>query len=166
MGIKSILGVSLLTLALVASSEAQQSQYPVQTPGSAPVPNASTSPATPYLPPAPGYFPGTQPPAQPQMQGPPQSSGVQQSEWPHYPYPQYHNPYYQQMSPRDAISGTIDWVFSLPSHVMDRFSNFLDGNFFPQVPATQGAQGQPNTQVVPRTNPSPPPATVYSPTRP
>lgn len=166
MGIKSILGVSLLTLALVAASEAQQSQYPVQPPGAAPVPYASSSPATPYSPPAAGSLPATQPLPQPQSQGGPPPSGVQQSEWPHYPYPQYHNPYYQQMSPRDAISGTIDWVFALPSHIMDRFSNFLDGNFFPQVPATQGAQSQPNTQVVPGTNPSPLPATVYSPNSP
>ncbi len=166
MGIKSILGVSLLTLAFASSSAAQQSQYPMQMPGQSPAPYASTSQATQYRPPAPAYSPGVQPPPQPQYQAAPTPPGVQQSEWPHYPYPQYHNPYYRQMSPRDAISGTIDWFFALPSHLMDRLSSFLDGNVFPQVPATQGAKSQPRPQVVPRTGPPPPPATVYSPTRP
>ncbi len=166
MGIKNILGVSLLTLILVSSVEAQQGRYPVQTPGLAPVPYPSTSPVAPYGPSVPGYSPAAQPPAPAPFQAVPGPSAGQQSQWPHYPYPQYHNPYYREMSPRDAISGTIDWVFALPSHLMDRFSSFLDGNVFPQVPATQGAQGQPRPQVVPNTNPPPPPATPYSTGRP
>ncbi|MDQ7785285.1 MAG: hypothetical protein RDU20_20535 [Desulfomonilaceae bacterium] len=165
MGIKSILGVCLLIPALVSPLAAQQSPYPVQAPGGSPPPYASTSPAAPHHLPPPGYSPGGQEQFQPQFQGAPHSAGFQQSEWPHYPYPQHHNPHYRQMSPRDAISGTIDWFFALPSHVMDRFSNFLDGNVFPQVPATQGAQDQSTPQVVPRT-PPPPPAATYSPNQP
>lgn len=172
MGIKSILGVSLLTLALVSLSEAQQSQFPVQAPRPAvgnqgyPAP-VSQYPATPG-----GYVNPNRPPVPNQWQGAPQTAQPNPGQWPHYPYPQYHNPYYQGVSPRAAISGTIDWVFALPSNLMDRFSSFVDGNFFPQVPATQGAlpqfptQGQQAPQVVPGANQVPPPAKPYSPDRP
>jgi len=90
---------------------------------------------------------GYQPPVQAQapVQTPAQSAGqpVEGTGWPTYPYPQYHNPYYQPSDPRAVFNETVDWFFRLPSTVMDRFANFLDKNLFPASPATYGNDSSP-----------------------
>jgi hypothetical protein len=173
MGIKSIIGVSLLALALSSLAYAQQSQYPAQVPNLAAGQYGSVHPGGPYSTADRGYGNPGRPAVPHQFQAAPQAVGSNPGQWPHYPYSQYHNPYYQGMSPRDAISGTIDWVFALPSHLMDRVSGFMDGNFFPQVPATQGAgtnqldanQNRQVPQLAPIPDQAPPPASPYTPGR-
>jgi len=86
--------------------------------------------------------------------------------WPMYPYPDYHNPFYNGTSPRDLVSGTVDWIVGLPSTMMDSLSNLLDRKVFPQAPATHGANS-PNSNAVkplyvkPETPVTLPPATPY-----
>ncbi len=66
--------------------------------------------------------------------------------YPQYPSPQYHNPFFDGMSPRNVLSNTLEWFFSLPANVMERMSNFVDNNVFPQAPATYGGQRQMDAQ--------------------
>lgn len=86
------------------------------------------------------------------------------SGWPNYPYPPYHNPYYQGVSPRDMFSGTLDWLLAFPSTVMERVSGFMDRSFFPPSPAAQGGASQlpssssPQPQMSHGPEPSLPPA--------
>lgn len=162
MGIRSIIVGVFMVLMVVWSAGAQQGHYPIQSP-------------------TPARMPYGQPPAGPYTTGPPQAYGVPPqpptsyhpipapggsrgggAEWPHYPYSRYHNPYYKGMNPKDALAGTIDWFFNLPAILMDRVSNFLDGNVFPERPATSGAnwqqlpQGPPTNQVNPGALPNRP----------
>jgi hypothetical protein len=135
----SVVAVSLLVLVSVSQAGAQGAQDPGSAQSFAPVPSGQAIPAPQGKYPSPGY--GLQPQAQPQPTTQYQQSGTaaSQGEWPYYPYPPYHNPYYEQrMSARDAFSGTIDWLLAFPSSVMDRIGNFLDGRVFPQAPAAQG----------------------------
>lgn len=137
----TVLGVSLLILITVSQAGAQHAQYQAPTQSAAPVPSGQDIPApqTPYSPQGFGGQPQIQPQPMYQYQQP--GTGPSTGEWPYYPYPPYHNPYYEQrMSPRDALTGTIDWLLALPSSVMDRIGNFLDGRVFPQAPAAQGAR--------------------------
>lgn len=133
MGFKSFLRVSLLLLAMATTVAAQYGQV------SAPPPAVPVGPTPPgqgtyaYPGAAQSPLPAPQPQAYSDMNSP---------DWPSYPYPPYHNPYYEGASPRDFFAGTLDWLLSLPSNVFDRFSNFVDGRFFPQTPATQGAANQ------------------------
>jgi len=91
-----------------------------------------------------GTAPGQPPMNQP---GGEASLSTDPSGWPVYPYPQYHNPYYRSSSPRDIFSGTVDWLVSFPTTLMDRVSNFLDRKVFPQVPAAQGSRSPAPGQV-------------------
>lgn len=99
----------------------------------------------------------------------PVNPGTDATGWPNYPYPQYHNPYYGGVSTRDFVSGTIEWLVTFPSTVMDRFSGFMDRSFFPPSPATQGGDPQKQTPVSPGVPANPggagslPPATAYTP---
>jgi len=171
MGIKTVLGASFLILALVSSTWAQQGPPYPQVRPSGPVPYGQT-PAVPYgAGPVQGSGYQPQAPSYPQGQQSPGGYGSNAAEWPYYQYPQYHNPYYQGVNPQEAISGTIDWFFTLPAHLMDRIANFLDGNFFPQAPATQGVtqqqpgQAQSTTQGGPGVPSSPPQAGLPNPQR-
>jgi hypothetical protein len=145
MGFKGLIGVWLLVLAMVSGAQSQYRQTPVPTRDVAPMPQQGGPATLPYsgIPqgygnaaPAPGGYP-----AQPD-QG---YSDMNSPDWPSYPYPRYHNPYYEGTAARDFVSGTLDWLMCLPSNVFDRFSNFLDGHVFPQAPATHGSSGQPQT---------------------
>jgi hypothetical protein len=168
MSLKSMVGISLLILTVPAASWGWQPQPAARQPGtlppthSAPAPDQSvTGVPQDYrsgAPTGPGY-------QVPQAQG---YSGASQPGHPQYPYPPYHNPYFGGYSARNFVSNTIDWLITLPSNVLDRFSNYLDGTIFPRAPATHGQSVQPDTSVphqsrhTPSTEPLPP-ASVYNP---
>ncbi len=71
-------------------------------------------------------------------------AGGNTTGWPNYPYPPYHNPYYDGGTPGNLLSGAIDWVLEFPSSAWDRFSEFLDSKLFPNSAATYG--GKPNVE--------------------
>ncbi len=138
MGTKCVVGIAVMILVAAGSAVSQQNPYPVPAPQTAPVPQGVGPQGSP---------PYAEPPVTYQRPGLPDGRGYRQparqgptsrAQWPTYPYPQYHNPYYQGADPRAALTGTIDWLFSLPAVVMDRFSNVVDKNFFPRQPATSG----------------------------
>ncbi|MBI4965863.1 MAG: hypothetical protein HY913_21475 [Desulfomonile tiedjei] len=169
MRINSLLGVFVVVFSMVSMVQAWN--YPPAPPtGTGTVPNATHPSVQSYAPPAQTYGGTHQPPAayQGQPGSPDYSSGTQGD--PAYPYPPYHNPYYEgAVSPRNFLSGTIDWVFSLPSNAIDSFSNFLDSNFFPRAPATSGGapsaqpQGGHPSPGAPANSAPLPPASVYGP---
>jgi hypothetical protein len=59
-------------------------------------------------------------------------------DMPCYPYPKYHNPYYDGTQPGSVMSDVLQWLMELPSGVMEKFSNLMDSRFFPAKPATDG----------------------------
>ncbi|MGB6067754.1 MAG: hypothetical protein WBG50_23355 [Desulfomonilaceae bacterium] len=147
MAIKRVLGVSILVLMTVAVAQGQswQSQSPDSQPGAAPVtqgvyPSGQSYGANPA-----GYSGLPQSSDRYQAQSVPLEPSSGRMAPPSYPYPPYHNPYYNGVSAGEFLSGTVDWLFNLPSGLIDRVANFMDGNFFPQTPATQG--GAPQSQV-------------------
>lgn len=160
MGIKCMVGVAVMILVVAGSAQSQQNTYPGPAPQTAPVPQAvGPHGLPPYSrPPAnyqsPGFPSGDNGYQQPARQGP-----TNQAQWPTYPYPQYHNPYYQGADPRAALTGTIDWLFSLPAVVMDKFSNVVDRNFFPRQPATSGGSVPAPTHSPTVNQPAPTPQT-------
>ncbi len=174
MAIKRVLGVSILVLMTVAVAQGQswQSQSPVSRPGVTPLPQGVYPSAQSYGANPAGYggLPRSSNGNQAQSIPAPPRNGSETS--PHYPYPPYNNPYYNGASAGAFLSGTVDWLFNLPSSLMDRVANFMDGNFFPETPATQGGpaqsqvQGEPSLQNdrVPATRTRPlPPASSYQP---
>lgn len=64
--------------------------------------------------------------------------GADEPGLPQYPYPAYPNPFFDGTSARNFLAGTMDWLITLPSNLLDRFSNYVDGTVFPQAPATHG----------------------------
>ncbi len=168
MGMKITQVATLMILAMLSFTEGQQSLPPLPSPGPVPVPQGAGL-GSPYTGSPQAYGTTVQPHGGYQVQPGQPDLGTDSSGWPNYPYPQYHNPYYEGVSPRDMFSGTVDWFFALPSTVMDRFSGFMDRNFFPQSPAAQGSKSQPESQAptVPQANPgtsqSLPPAGAYQP---
>ncbi len=139
---KSLTCVALLVLTALCSAQGQQSQPPEAYSGVAPAPQERPTTPPPQVPPPQSDVTPARPPASYQVQPlPGDSSGINYAEWPTYPYPQYHNPYYDSAhQARSFVSGTIDWLFNLPSDLVDRFSNYMDGTFFPPTPATSGSQ--------------------------
>lgn len=138
MGIKCMVGIAITVLVAAGAAWSQQPPYPVPAPQSVPVPQVRPQ-GSPYADPPTSYgSPGLPPSGGYQHRGPAPQAGTNQTQWPSYPYPQYHNPYYQGVDPRTAINGTIDWLFSLPAVLMDKVSNVVDRGFFPRQPATSG----------------------------
>jgi hypothetical protein len=89
--------------------------------------------------------------------------------YPTYPYPPYHNPYFEGRVQPSFITRTLDWLFSVHTGVMDRVADYVDGKFFPRAPATSGRPGPPNQadpgpagspNVVPPSVPPPEPGQV------
>lgn len=138
MGIKCMVSIAAIIVLAAGSVESQQSVYPVPNPQAAPFPQEVGPQGSPYADPPTGYQPTGPPVGGYQDQQPANQLSSSQGQWPTYPYPQYHNPYYQGADPRAALNGTIDWLFSLPSVLMDKVSNVVDKNFFPLQPATSG----------------------------
>ncbi len=63
---------------------------------------------------------------------------------PKYPYPPYHNPYYDNSASKDPLNAAVDWLKRLPHSIVDRVVGFVDNRFYPSVPATSGgAPGAP-----------------------
>jgi hypothetical protein len=148
--------LSLLLVAIAIPSVAWQTQPQPAQPAAQ---YGGQAPSLPAQPPYQGYSGGNQPvpsygqPAQYGQGNPYSQTGPQiapqagQGGHPNYPYPQHHNPYYDELNPRLFISNTLEWLIALPSNFMDRVSNFIDGQFFPEVPATSGQGG--NTEAPP-----------------
>ena len=63
---------------------------------------------------------------------------------PHYPYPPYPNPFYEEFPQRKPLTDGMEWLRGLPSNVAERFSSFIDTTFFPNKAATHG--GAPSAQ--------------------
>jgi hypothetical protein len=57
---------------------------------------------------------------------------------PHYPYPPYPNPFYEESPRRKPLADGVEWLWGLPSNVVERFSTFIDTRLFPNKPATHG----------------------------
>jgi hypothetical protein len=171
MSINRILGVSIVVLVMVSSSLGQswQGQSPGLQPGMAPTPQGAAPAGQPYATTTPGYGSQPQSPSRYEAQSIPPDQGTGREAPSPYPYPPYHNPYYNGASAGQFLSGTVDWLFSLPSSLIDRVANFMDGNFFPQSPATSGGTPQSEVQRAPATQESQrieqslPPAAVYQP---
>ena len=110
------------------------------------IPSQAPAGPAPYAP-SPGSNPGYYgPPAAPQQYGqasPQAGADTGQGQYPQYPYPKYHNPYYDGISPRAVVTDTLEWFFTLPSNIMNRFSNFIDSTVYPQAPATHGGTQSP-----------------------
>ncbi|MEI8182895.1 MAG: hypothetical protein WCG29_09340 [Desulfomonile sp.] len=168
MRIKILPAVLLMILTAVSFSEGQQNLPSSPLPGAGSFPQ-ETVPNPPYAGGTQGYGGSLQQQGGSPVQNQQLNPGTDATGWPNYPYPQYHNPYYGGISTRDLVSGTLEWLVSLPSTVFDRFSGFVDRNFFPQSPATQGGGTQPQTQTPSGAQTSPgttgplPPANVYGP---
>ncbi len=148
MGKKILLGLILSLLTMVSLGWCQGGKAPSNGPvNSAVLQQWAMTPAQ-FGRSAPnGYQPPVQAQTPIQTQIPSPGQPVEGAGWPTYPYPQYHNPYYQSSDPRTVFNETVDWVFRLPSNVMDRFANFLDKNFFPPSPATHGNEASPQGSV-------------------
>lgn len=149
MGTRSIMATLLVLLTVVTPAYVWGETLPLPSnpplgtlsPGTAPgQPLSQQSPSYPVQPS--GQLPTTQPAGE-------ASLGSDASGWPAYPYPEYHNPYYRGSSPRDIFSGTVDWLVTFPTTLMDRVSNFLDRKVFPQIPAAQGSRSPAPGQVQP-----------------
>ena len=153
--------LSVLAVCCAAPVWAWQTAPPM---GPTYIPAQAPAAPTPYVP-APTGTPNYNTPPAParQMQpAPPQAyGGVRQGQFPQYPYPKYHNPYFDGMSPRSVVSNTLDWFFTLPANVMSKLSGFMDSTAFPQAPATHGGQAYPG-QTPPGQAPSGP-APQYGP---
>jgi hypothetical protein len=128
---------SLILMAAPVMAQYQQQGMPM--PGNVPPIQSQGPIAAPQYQPPPGS--AVQPYA-PVPQGSPDQQGVAAGSapgGPAYPYAPHPNPYYSGTDPKAILSGTIDWMFSLPSVLMDRVSNFMDATVFPQAPATAGS---------------------------
>lgn len=167
MRVKGILTVTLLVLFVVSMADGWQNQPAVTGPGV-----TTAQPTMP--PPVPPYSSGQQPYGQPyppaaaypNQPGAAPSAGAAQ-DGPTYPYPPYHNPYYDGTSARNFVNGSIEWLFGLPGQAIDTVSNFIDNRFFPQQPATSGGfpQPVPAPPVPANQTPLPPASTYVPPTR-
>jgi len=151
MGTKSFFGVCLLILAMAPGIQAQYPQAPVSTGNIAGAPQEGGPATLPYSVQPQGYGNVAPPPTGYQDQAASGYSDMNSPDWPSYPYTRYHNPYYEGAAAKDFVSGTLDWIMSLPSNMFDRVSNFLDGHVFPQAPATHGSSG--HTQPAPVNGP-------------
>jgi len=171
MAIKRVLGVSIVVLMMVSIAQGQnwQGQTSGLQPRIGPIPQGAPLPDQPYVATPPGYGNLPQSPSGYQAQSIPQHLGVGRDAPPPYPYPPYQNPYYNGVSTGEFLSGTVDWLFGLPSSLIDRVANFMDGNFFPQTPATHGGPPQPDVQREPSFQDDQgiahqlPPAAIYQP---
>ncbi|MBM4327739.1 MAG: hypothetical protein FJ118_11315 [Deltaproteobacteria bacterium] len=136
--------LALLSIAIAIPSAAWQTQTQQPQPTAQ---HGGPAPSLPAQPPYQGYSGGNQPAPGYSQAGPygeaaPHNSPqVGQGAYPNYPYPRHHNPYYDELNPRIAISNALEWLIALPSNFMDRVSNFIDGQLFPEAPATSGGAG-------------------------
>ena len=156
MKFKGIIAVLLAILAIASAAWAWQTGDPQA--GGSPTWNRAQTQQLPPLGGQPGY--GGTSPIPPVYQGrqyePPNQAG-----YPRYPYPRYHNPYYDGAPTGNFASSAVDWLLSFPSNLLNHVSNYLDGTFFPQAPATSG-QGAVRSPV-PGSRAPLPPASGYNP---
>ncbi len=143
MKLKGLFSIFLLTLVVAAGSHAWQN--PAGNTGQrGPAAAAGVPPQVGPQPGIQGVSPyanrppeGYQPPlAQPQQ------APTAQDGWPHYPYPQYHNPYYEGPPNKNLLTHAVDWVLAVPSNAIEHLCDFLDRRVFPKIPATHGGGQQ------------------------
>jgi hypothetical protein len=148
MATKRVLGVSVVVLIMVSFAQGQswQGQRQGLQPGMVLPPQAPPAADQSYGTIPPGYGSPPPPPSAVLQQSIPPDNPTGRDAQPLYQYPPYRNPYYNGVSAGEFLSGTVDWLFSLPSGLIDRFTSFMDGNFFPQSPATHGAPTQSEVQ--------------------
>ncbi len=139
MTIVRIVTVLALTIGMVAVAAAWESPSASRQPILPQMAQAQASQPSPTEQPTAQGWPATLPARQPYA-GPDYQSPMQPG-LPQYPYPQHHNPFFEGM-PRNFFSGAMDWLLSLPQTLLDRASNYVDGTFFPQAPATHGQAPQ------------------------
>jgi hypothetical protein len=148
-----IVCIGILMLIPVAWSQAQQRPIPM--------PSAIGSPATS----ASAYNPLSQASVPQRTTLPRQADAYQPQSTsretasddpgvPHYPYPPYPNPFYEEFPRSKPLADGMDWLWGLPSNVVGRFSTFIDTTLFPNKPATYGG-GAP---ACPPVSPGPPAA--------
>jgi hypothetical protein len=166
---KSIFAITLLVLCVISAANAWQTQ-PAATGPAVSTAQPSAPPAAPSFTGPPQGYGQQYPPAAayPNQAGATPAPGNAQAG-PTYPYPPYHNPYYDGNSVRNVLNGTVEWLFGLPGQAVETVSNFIDARFFPVQPATSGGQSQqapvqqPPAQPVPVTPAPLPPASAYAP---
>ncbi len=143
-----IVCTTILILICASWAFAQQSPSSVSTTSTSPpaVGSAYTVPRQPVAPPQ-TAIPRPSEAYQPQAipgETPAEDPGV-----PHYPYPPYPNPFYEQSPQQKPLADGVKWLRGLPSHVADRFSSFIDTTFFPNKPATHGGASSAEPQAAP-----------------
>jgi hypothetical protein len=135
---RNLVGLLAILVILEGSVGAWQNQPVVQE--RSPAPNKQSTygsgpgqiiPPQPYGRPD-GLLPGQQ------SQTAPGALQTGDPDMPSYPYPKYHNPYYDGTEPGSVISEMFQWLREIQSGVMERVSNIIDSRFFPAKPATDG----------------------------
>ncbi len=169
---QAIVGVFLVTLWAASVCPGQNMGPAPRMPGSAGIPGQFSGPGGQVMGGGQDYYRGShqRPPTHMAQPAPGQVESVP-SGHPSYPYPPYHNPYYDGTSHNSFVSNILDWVFSVPTSVMDRFADYVDRRFFPAAPATRGqnpnpaVMGGPGQSCAPVQAAPAAPATAYDPDR-
>jgi len=161
---ETVIGIALLVLTMVSTSWNWPPPAGAQQPTGPPLYQGAPAQGQQYQ----GFpqgNPGMVPPGGFGNQSAQGYQGTGQPGFPQYPYPANPNPFFDGTSGRNFLANTMDWLLSLPSNLLDRFSNYVDGTVFPQVPATHGQapnvsapQPQPQGSLEPL-----PPASRYTP---
>lgn len=163
MRIRSALGTSFLFLTMASASWTWQTTSTAPQPGGAVVPRRVEAPAPSQVGPQRGNaFDSSRSSVYPEERGRMYSAPTR-PDFPQYPYPRYHNPYFDGADAKNFFSNVFDWVFRLPSNLVNRFSDYVDTTFFPPTPATHGRSVQPARPSQRRPG-SLPPAARFEPT--
>jgi hypothetical protein len=150
MRIGSLLVVLLVLLALHAPAHAWR--YPPLAPSppaasptaDAARPSTAVMPAVQPGPPVQVAPPSAAPPALAERPGPTKEQApATVGDFPSYPYPAFHNPFYQGPSTRNVLSEAVDWIRDLPSNAAGTVRGIWERSPFPRAPATHGASQKP-----------------------
>ncbi len=136
-GIVAILALMVGTVGVAAAWQRPSAGPP---PAAPQMTQAQAYPPSPSGQPTPEGWPATPPAGQPYAG--PENQSPTAPGFPQYPYPQHHNPYFNDTPAGGFFSGAMDWLLSFPQTFLDRATNYIDGTFFPQTPATHGQSGQ------------------------
>ncbi|MBI5568348.1 MAG: hypothetical protein HY914_00230 [Desulfomonile tiedjei] len=139
-----LLCLLLASMTMVHSVYGEPAQQPTSSPAVAPQPRV-----TPYVPGAAPYVSGAAsnvaPAMQPERPYPTQPRAAQPEarftgpDVPYYPYPPYHNPYYEEYARNNSMAESIDRLRNWSSDVWDRVSDVVTNRFYPTRPAAQGS---------------------------
>jgi hypothetical protein len=84
---------------------------------------------------------GTQPCVPGQSEFQPGKAQASEEIWPKYPYPAYHNPFYEGPPDKNLAAQALDWMMGVPSIFANAFAQFMDKQVYPRIPATHGGGG-------------------------